>query len=127
MSEASIKSRMKLGLELIEQSKVKQSEVLGFSCTKFSREQCRIHVTAGALIVIYHHFAVPRKFVSAEVVDEYAHIHVPVRGCIFTGLVKVSDAAQFLNSTQKQLPAPKAKRVAGTEQRKLAFAGGDAQ
>jgi hypothetical protein len=116
---------MKLGLELIEQSKVKQSEILSFNCEKYSRHQCRFHVTAEALIVIYHHFAVPRKFITAEVVDDYAHIYVPVRGCIFSGLVKVSDAAQFLNSTQKQLPAPRAKRVAGREQKCLSFSGSE--
>lgn len=121
----SVKNRMTLGMKLIEECKVRQSEVLSFNCETYSRHQCRFHVTAEALIMIYHHFAVPRKFITAEVVDEYAHIHVPVRGCIFTGLVKVSDAAQFLNSSQKQLPAPRAKRVAGRQQKCLSFKGGE--
>jgi hypothetical protein len=126
---------MILALELMDQCKVKASEVLGFSCAKHTRQQCNIHVTSEALVLIYHHFRVPPKFVSADVVDEYAHIHVPVRGCIFTGLVKVEDSGQFLASKQRALPGRGAKRIAsetGSDthrdlpgQKRLAFAGGD--
>jgi hypothetical protein len=118
---------MNLALKLFDEAKIKQCEIISFMCSQHDRHQCDVHVTPEALIQIYHHFAVPRKFVSSKVVEKYAHILVPVRGCIFRGLVAVADAGQFLNSTQKQLPAPRAKRVAGGQQKCLTFSGGQQQ
>lgn len=117
-----------LALELFEEAKVPQFEIYGFDCYRGSKNRCHVHVSPEALIQIYHHFGVPRKFVTAKVAEEYVHIHVPVRGCIFTGLVRLQDAGKFLDSSQRQLRAPKSRpKHIGNDQRRLAFAGGSEQ
>lgn len=132
----SIKQRMTLGLELLDQAKIPQRDVLSCTASLFSEAVVADFLLRNdALIRIYHHYKAPRRAVTADVHGEYAHIHVTIRGVRFTGLVKLEEAGQFLTSKQRQLPGPGAKRIAGERdsetsrdlpgQKRLAFAGGD--
>lgn len=123
MARESTKNKLRKAIEAIEAAKLTSNDVMACSCGLMSAPDLFVHEEA--LIRIYHMFKVPRSAIQAEIVDGYVHIKVPAKGVTFSGCIKLEKAAQFIDSKQGQLPAPRAKRVRGSEQRKLAFAGNE--
>lgn len=112
-------------MEAIEREKLTADEVIGSSAYRFCLPT--IHVTDEAIIRLYHQLKIPRSALKAQAEDGYLHVQFRSRGVIFTACVKLEKAATFIDSQQRQLPAPKAKRLKSTEQRRLEFAGGEVQ
>lgn len=119
----SVKQKLRDALEAIELSKLTSCEVIG--CNVSPCLLPSIQVTAEAIIRLYHKLRIARSALKAEAVDQYLHVSFAYHGVVFGAVVKLEKAAQFIDSKQQALPAPKAKRVAGGGQKRLAFAGGD--
>lgn len=111
MKNLSVKRKLELALELIVEAKLAGSEAISIIVDKYSHVS--FHVGTEALIRVYHQFQVPRTSVKADVHDDYIHVSFVVKGIKLTGLVKKSEATAFLQMNQQQLPAPRAKRLAG--------------
>lgn len=118
----SIKLQMRDGIEAIEREKLTSSDVIGFNVYRYG--VANVHVTDDAIIRLYHQMKIARSAVKATAEDGFLHVHFVSRGVAFSACVKLEKAAQFIDSKQGQLPAPKSKSKHGTtEQRRLAFAG----
>lgn len=108
MKNLSVKRKLELALELIVEAKL---EAISIIVDRYSHVS--LHVGTEALIRVYHQFQVPRTCVKAEVHDDYIHVSFLVNEIKLTGLVKKDEATAFLQINQQQLPAPRAKRLAG--------------
>ena len=63
---------------------------------------------------------------KAEAEDGFLHVSFKHRGINWTACVRLEKAAMFIDSQQRQLPAPKSRpKHIGNDQRRLAFVGGD--
>jgi hypothetical protein len=118
----SIKLRLRDAIEAIEREKLTADEVI--ACSAFPGSYPAIQVTSDAIIRLYHQLKIARSALKAETENGYLHVQFVSRGVCFAACVKLEKAAQFIDSKQQALPAPRAKRVAGGGQRRLSFAGG---
>jgi hypothetical protein len=120
----SVKLRLRDAVEAIEREKLTADEVI--ACSVFPLSYPAIQVTSDAIIRLYHQLKIARSALKAETENGYLHVQFVSRGVCFAACVQLEKAAQFIDSKQEALPAPRAKRVAGGGgQRRLSFAGGD--
>ena len=117
----SIKLQMRDAIEAIEREKLTSDDVISFDAYRYTMP--RVHVTEEAIIRLFHQLKIARNAVTATVSDSYLHVHFKSRGIVYLALVKLEKAATFIDSKQRQLPAPTAKRIGTSDQRRLAFSG----
>lgn len=121
----SVKLSLREAIEAIERERLTSDEVI--RCDTCMHTSTNIQLTDEAFIRLYHQLRIARSALNAEAVDGYLHMSFYYRRThrvVFCACIKLEKAAQFIDSKQQALPAPKAKRVAGGGQKRLAFAGG---
>jgi hypothetical protein len=117
----SIKIQMRDAIEAIEREKLTADDVIGFSVYRLA--MAVVLVTDDAIIRLYHQLKIARSAIKAEAEEGFLHVSFKHRGITFSACLKLEKAAAFVDSKQRQLPAPKSKRIGGSDQRRLAFAG----
>lgn len=118
----SIKIQMRDAIEAIEREKLTADEVIGFSVYRYT--MANVQVTDEAIIRLYHQLKIARSALKAEAEDGYLHVSFRHRGINWVACVRLEKAAMFIDSQQRQLPAPKSKsKHIGNDQRRLSFAG----
>ena len=120
----SINIQMRDAIDAIEREKVASYEVIGFSAYRYAF--ANVQVTDEAIIRLYHQLKIARSALKAEAEDGYLHVSFKHRGINWCACVRLEKAAMFIDSQQRQLPAPKSRpKHIGNDQRRLAFVGGD--
>lgn len=107
--------------EIMAKLKITNDEFIRFDFDKYSTPTVQLSTTG--LIRVYHFTMAPRSAVRAEESEGYLHVNFETKGFRFCACMPIEKAATFLDSKQQALPSPRAKRVNGTGQKKLAFAG----
>lgn len=120
----SVKLRLRDAIEAIERERLTADDVI--ACSVLPCSLGAIQVTDEAIIRLYHQMKIARSAVKAEAQDGYLHVQFVSRGVCFAACVRLEKAAQFLDSKQGQLPAPKSRpKHIGNGQRRLSFAGSE--
>lgn len=122
----SVKALLQKTIELIAEARLTGDEVICVDATKF---KTTVLVHTEALIRIFHKFRVARKDVQARACQqsEFIHVSFPARGIVFCAMVDNKETAKFLESHIRQLPAPRAKRLGVSSQRRLSFVPDEVQ